>query len=130
MLFELATGAPPFYAPSLQALRKLIVAAEPIAYPADMAPLLVAFLRRLLVRDPARRASWDELLAHDYIAAGDDDDGEDAGGGGGGGAGGAGAGQDEAGPAAAGGDGGGRSGEGEGGEDTSEDGAAYALAAR
>ena len=71
MLFELATGAPPFYAPSLQALRKLIVAAEPVAFPPTMEPLLVDFLSRMLVRDPAQRASWDELLRHEYAADGD-----------------------------------------------------------
>ena len=69
LLFELAAGAPPFYAPDLQALRRLIVAAEPVAYPAAMDPLLVSFLQRLLVRDPAGRAAWDELLAHPYVAA-------------------------------------------------------------
>ena len=68
LLFELAAGAPPFYAPSLQALRKLIVAAEPVAYPAAMSPLLVSFLSLLLVRDPALRAGWDEILRHPFIA--------------------------------------------------------------
>ena len=77
MLFELATGTPPFYAPSLKELRELIVAAEAIAYPPALPPLLVDFLRRLLVRDPARRAGWDELLRHPYVAAESDgiDDG-------------------------------------------------------
>ena len=72
MLFELAVGSPPFYAPTLKELRALIVAAEPIAFPADMPPLLRSFLQLLLVRDPARRASWDELLLHEYVAGSDD----------------------------------------------------------
>jgi len=67
MLFELATGIPPFYAPSLQALRKLILATEPIIYPSTMSKELASFLSLLLVKNPSKRAGWEEILAHPYI---------------------------------------------------------------
>jgi len=67
MLFELATGIPPFYAPSLQALRKLILATEPIIYPSSMSKELASFLSLLLVKNPSKRAGWEEILAHPYI---------------------------------------------------------------
>ena len=38
-----------------------------------MPPLLRSFLQLLLVRDPARRAGWDELLRHEYIRDGGDE---------------------------------------------------------
>jgi fused-like protein len=67
MLFELATGVPPFYAPSLQALRKLILATEPIVYPPTMSSDLASFLSLLLVKNPQKRAGWDEILSHPFI---------------------------------------------------------------
>jgi fused-like protein len=70
MLFELATGTPPFYAPTLPALRKLIVASEPVRYPDSLSREARSFLELLLVRDPARRAGWDEILRHPWIVAG------------------------------------------------------------
>jgi fused len=70
LLYELATGKPPFYAASLPELMRLIAAAEdgPAYPPPELLPADAAgFLRLLLVKDPAKRAGWPELDAHPYL---------------------------------------------------------------
>lgn len=67
MLYELAAGAPPFYANSLPALMGIIMSEAP-KFPAHFSPAFVSFLSGLLVRDPARRAGWPELLHHPWVA--------------------------------------------------------------
>lgn len=67
MLYELAAGAPPFYANSLPALMGIIMSEAP-KFPPHFSPGFVSFLSGLLVRDPARRAGWPELLHHPWVA--------------------------------------------------------------
>lgn len=78
MLFELASGIPPFYANNMQALLKMIVASDldhPVNYPESMSPLLVSFLSMLIVRDPAKRAGWSEIFEHPFLAEPSSQDG-------------------------------------------------------
>ncbi|KNC51741.1 uncharacterized protein AMSG_07810 [Thecamonas trahens ATCC 50062] len=66
VLFELATGAPPFAADSLHATLEAIVAGPIPALPLgtdDAAAQLAALLNGLLVRHPGARASWAAVLS-------------------------------------------------------------------
>jgi len=74
LLFELAAGRPPFYAPSLAELLKVIVSDAPPAFPPEWPRDLVRFIDACLQRDPAARPSWDALAAHDFLAGADGDD--------------------------------------------------------
>ncbi len=84
LVYELASGVPPFYAQSIPALLRLIAATQgPPAFPPSFSPELVSFLSLLLVRDPAKRAGWDVVLRHPFLvtvvvegAGGVVDDGE------------------------------------------------------
>ena len=68
LVFELASGRPPFYADTLPDLMQAIVEDSPSAYPEGMNPGLRAFLQECLVRDPTQRATWDRLQAHPFLA--------------------------------------------------------------
>lgn len=68
LLYELATGIPPFYASNIQQLMKLIINPyTPIQYPSSMSNSLVSFLQLLLVREPHLRANWETILQHPFI---------------------------------------------------------------
>jgi serine/threonine protein kinase len=85
LVYELASGVPPFYAQSIPALLRLIAATQgPPAFPPSFSPELVSFLSQLLVRDPAKRAGWDVVLRHPFLVS---PVGEGAGGAGAGGVG-------------------------------------------
>ena len=65
MLFEMATGKPPFCTNSLKDLITLIVTAEVPkvdGFSSDFNDLI----RRLLEKDPIRRINWDELRTHTF----------------------------------------------------------------
>ena len=68
LLYELAVGRPPFYAPSLPELMRTIAEAHgPTFPPGAVPPDAEAFLRLLLVKDPAARAGWVELAEHPFL---------------------------------------------------------------
>ena len=68
LLYELATGVPPFYASSIQQLLKLIInPLTPINYPSTMSNTLISFLQLLLVREPHLRANWDTIIKHPFL---------------------------------------------------------------
>lgn len=69
LVYELAVGRPPFYAASLPELMRVVgTAAEPPFPAGAVPPDCEAFLRRLLVKDPAGRADWPELAGHAFLA--------------------------------------------------------------
>ncbi len=70
LVFELAAGRPPFYAPTLPELLKVIVHDEPPVFPADWPADLVDFIGQCLQRDPAARPSWDALAGHAFVVGG------------------------------------------------------------
>lgn len=67
LLFELLTGRAPFAAPSAQAVVEAI-RRRPIQYPEHLSPEAVSFLSALLQRDPATRATAQQLLQHPWVA--------------------------------------------------------------
>jgi fused-like protein len=69
LLFELATGKPPFYAATLPELMRLIAVTpdSDVVFPPDVPPECADFLQLLLAKDPALRAGWPELDAHPYL---------------------------------------------------------------
>lgn len=74
MLYELAAGVPPFVADSLPALMRQVLwvtgeGGPGIAYPPTFTPQLTDFLASILVREPAKRASWAKLLSHPFLTA-------------------------------------------------------------
>ncbi|KAG7259576.1 hypothetical protein CRUP_027270 [Coryphaenoides rupestris] len=70
ILYELHTGAPPFYTNSIFQLVQLIVR-DPVKWPADtMSPTCMEFLKGLLTKDPQKRLSWPDLFHHPFVADG------------------------------------------------------------
>jgi fused-like protein len=69
LLFELATGRPPFFAATLPELMKAITDEAPLEFPPALPAPLVDFLSQCLRREPAARPPFAALLAHPYIAA-------------------------------------------------------------
>nr|XP_057944093.1 serine/threonine-protein kinase 36 isoform X2 [Doryrhamphus excisus] len=69
ILYELHTGAPPFYTNSIFHLVQLIVK-EPIEWPDTMSSTCTSFLKGLLTKDPQKRLSWPDLLHHPFVADG------------------------------------------------------------
>ncbi|TRY83964.1 hypothetical protein DNTS_006537 [Danionella cerebrum] len=69
ILYELHTGAPPFYTNSIFQLVQLIVR-DPIKWPDNMSPHCLSFLKGLLMKDPDKRLSWPDLLHHPFVADG------------------------------------------------------------
>ncbi|XP_060769118.1 serine/threonine-protein kinase 36 isoform X1 [Neoarius graeffei] len=69
ILYELHTGAPPFYTNSIFHLVQLIVR-EPVKWPKNMSHSCMSFLKGLLNKDPQKRLSWPDLLHHPYVADG------------------------------------------------------------
>ncbi|XP_061608023.1 serine/threonine-protein kinase 36 isoform X2 [Phyllopteryx taeniolatus] len=69
ILYELHTGAPPFYTNSIFHLVQLIVK-DPIKWPDAMSSTCMSFLKGLLTKDPQKRLSWPDLLHHPFVADG------------------------------------------------------------
>jgi fused-like protein len=75
ILYELATGQPPFYTNSIYSLINHIVK-DPVVYPDTMSSDFKSFLKGLLVKDPKRRLSWSTnpcLLDHPFVALTEED---------------------------------------------------------
>ena len=67
LLFELATGRPPFFSNSLKDLITMIVEGSEIPLPVEGAsPDFNDLLARMLERDPVKRVGWEEVRAHSY----------------------------------------------------------------
>ncbi|KAK3509495.1 hypothetical protein QTP70_035151, partial [Hemibagrus guttatus] len=69
ILYELHTGAPPFYTNSIFQLVQLIVK-DPVKWPENMSQGCVSFLKGLLNKDPQKRLTWPGLLHHPFVADG------------------------------------------------------------
>ncbi|TNN72519.1 Serine/threonine-protein kinase 36 [Liparis tanakae] len=69
ILYELHTGAPPFYTNSIFHLVQLIVR-DPVKWPDTMSYTCTSFLKGLLTKDPQKRLSWPDLLHHPFVADG------------------------------------------------------------
>ncbi|XP_031712974.1 serine/threonine-protein kinase 36 isoform X2 [Anarrhichthys ocellatus] len=69
ILYELHTGAPPFYTNSIFHLVQLIVR-NPVKWPDTMSDTCTSFLKGLLTKDPQKRLSWPYLLRHPFVADG------------------------------------------------------------
>ncbi|XP_061659825.1 serine/threonine-protein kinase 36 isoform X2 [Syngnathoides biaculeatus] len=69
ILYELHTGAPPFYTNSIFQLVQLIVK-DPVKWPDTMSSTCMSFLKGLLTKDPQKRLSWPDLLHHPFVADG------------------------------------------------------------
>ncbi|KAI4890573.1 hypothetical protein NFI96_016198 [Prochilodus magdalenae] len=69
ILYELHTGAPPFYTNSIFHLVQLIVK-DPVKWPENMSEGCMSFLKGLLTKDPQKRLAWPGLLKHPYVADG------------------------------------------------------------
>ncbi|XP_017287425.1 serine/threonine-protein kinase 36 isoform X2 [Kryptolebias marmoratus] len=69
ILYELHTGAPPFYTNSIFHLVQLIVK-DQVKWPGTMSDTCMSFLKGLLTKDPQRRLSWPNLLHHPFVADG------------------------------------------------------------
>ncbi|XP_054481552.1 serine/threonine-protein kinase 36 [Anoplopoma fimbria] len=69
ILYELHTGAPPFYTNSIFHLVQLIVR-DPVKWPDTMSDTCKSFLKGLLTKDPQKRLSWPDLLHHPFVADG------------------------------------------------------------
>ncbi len=67
ILYELATGMPPFPTNSLFQLIKKI-RSEGIAWPDHLGDKCSSFLQGLLEKDPAKRSGWSMVLSHEFIA--------------------------------------------------------------
>ncbi|KAG7236679.1 hypothetical protein INR49_000573 [Caranx melampygus] len=67
ILYELHTGAPPFYTNSIFHLVQLIVK-DQIKWPDTMSNTCMSFLKGLLTKDPQKRLSWPDLLHHPFVA--------------------------------------------------------------
>ncbi|CAH1370356.1 unnamed protein product [Tenebrio molitor] len=69
MVIEMVDGEPPFFnEPPLQAMRRIREMPPPkLKNGHKVSPRLQSFLDRMLVRDPAQRATAQELLAHPFL---------------------------------------------------------------
>ncbi|OQR80546.1 kinase, partial [Thraustotheca clavata] len=65
ILYELATGQPPFYTDKIVTLIQLIVK-ENVKYPNTMSAEFKDFLSGLLQKDPSKRMGWPDILAHPF----------------------------------------------------------------
>ncbi|XP_056140324.1 serine/threonine-protein kinase 36 [Lampris incognitus] len=69
ILYELHTGAPPFYTNSIFELVQLIVR-DPVKWPDTMSNTCKSLLKGLLTKDAQMRLSWPDLLYHPFVADG------------------------------------------------------------
>ncbi|KAM7538319.1 hypothetical protein Aperf_G00000070012 [Anoplocephala perfoliata] len=67
ILYELATGTPPFYTSSIIKLVKMITN-DKVKWSDKMSPMFKSFLAGLLEKDARRRLQWPELLSHPFVA--------------------------------------------------------------
>lgn len=69
MVIEMVDGEPPFFnEPPLQAMRRIREMPPPKLKNAHkISPKLQSFLDKMLVRDPAQRATAQELLQHPFL---------------------------------------------------------------
>lgn len=69
MVMEMVDGEPPFFnEPPLQAMRRIRDMPPPkLKNPQKVTPRLQGFLEKMLVRDPAQRATAAELLHHPFL---------------------------------------------------------------
>ncbi|KAH0554071.1 serine/threonine-protein kinase PAK mbt [Cotesia glomerata] len=69
MIIEMVDGEPPFFnEPPLQAMRRIRDMLPPkLKNSHKVSPRLQGFLERMLVRDPAQRATAEELLQHPFL---------------------------------------------------------------
>uniref|UniRef100_A0A3Q3JY89 non-specific serine/threonine protein kinase n=1 Tax=Monopterus albus TaxID=43700 RepID=A0A3Q3JY89_MONAL len=71
ILYELHTGAPPFYTNSIFHLVQLIVRDQvKCIFSSYLMFPLQSFLKGLLTKDPQKRLSWPDLLHHPFVADG------------------------------------------------------------
>ncbi|XP_072302414.1 serine/threonine-protein kinase 36 [Eucyclogobius newberryi] len=66
ILYELHTGAPPFYTNSIFQLVQMIVR-DPVNWPPTMSDNCTSFLKGLLTKDSQKRLSWPDLLHHPFV---------------------------------------------------------------
>lgn len=66
VLYECATGQPPYVSSSFTQLVSAILEAPLPPLPAFVSPEFADFVQRLLVKDPAHRISWPELRVHPF----------------------------------------------------------------
>uniref|UniRef100_A0AAV2J7T9 non-specific serine/threonine protein kinase n=1 Tax=Knipowitschia caucasica TaxID=637954 RepID=A0AAV2J7T9_KNICA len=69
ILYELHTGAPPFYTNSIFHLVQMIVR-DQVKWPPTMTATCTNFLKGLLTKDPQLRLSWPDLLQHPFVEDG------------------------------------------------------------
>lgn len=69
MVIEMVDGEPPFFnEPPLQAMRRIRDMPPPkLKNAAKVSPNLLAFLEKMLVRDPGKRATASDLLLHPFL---------------------------------------------------------------
>lgn len=69
MVIEMVDGEPPFFnEPPLQAMRRIRDMPPPkLKNAAKVSPNLLAFLEKMLVRDPGKRATAADLLLHPFL---------------------------------------------------------------
>lgn len=70
LLFVMVTGRPPWASPVKSDRRYAALHSGSFAWPADMAPELVALLSAMLLPDPAQRMSLSEVAAHPWVRPG------------------------------------------------------------
>lgn len=66
ILFELATGKPPFYTDRIVPLIQMIIR-EPVRYPKSMSKDLMSFLKGLLNKEPRKRLTWPHIQEHPFV---------------------------------------------------------------
>jgi serine/threonine-protein kinase ULK4 len=67
VLYELASGRPPFYAKNLQELVNLILNSAPARLPAPFTDSFNDLIGRLLEKDATSRLDWPRLLSHPFF---------------------------------------------------------------
>lgn len=67
VMFELATGKPPFFSNSLKDLITMIVEQD-FPMPEGFSREYEDLLGKLLEKDPIKRINWEEIKAHPFFA--------------------------------------------------------------
>lgn len=66
IIYEMLAGESPFNTRSILHLMKLIKYSA-IKWPSFLSPTCISFLKGLLVNNPLKRSSWDEILEHPFV---------------------------------------------------------------